>query len=186
MIQDNNMETNDKGSMGDLHSIQLRSREIDGILNDPSHWFVRAGSFIMLGMVILIMSICLLIRYPDSVEVGVKTVNQDLCTMRVEVPNSNVVSLISIGCQALFEADDMPHTHYGYLEGTVTAVSYKAQEHVFVFTIMFPRKTFKAYFKKIQKQSFGITNVGGNLILRTRSRSVFERLYSKLRVSIDR
>lgn len=186
MIQDNNMETNDKGSMGDLHSIQLRSREIDGILNDPPHWFVRAGSFIILGMVILIMSICLLIRYPDSVEVGVKTVNQDIGTMHVEVPNSNVASLISIGCQALFEADNMPHSHYGYLVGTVATVSYKAQNHMFVFMIRFPYGTYKAYFKKIPMQSFGVTNVGGNLILRTRSRSVFERLYSKLRVSIDR
>ncbi|SHJ05689.1 HlyD family secretion protein [Aquimarina spongiae] len=51
----------------DLDDIQLRSEEVQEILTRVPHWMIRWGNLLILGLVILLLFLSWLIKYPDVI-----------------------------------------------------------------------------------------------------------------------
>ena len=52
----------------------LKSGQLDEIIGQPPNWLVRWGSIIFLMIIILIVSLSILIRYPEMIVMPFKTI----------------------------------------------------------------------------------------------------------------
>ncbi|MEO1013020.1 MAG: HlyD family efflux transporter periplasmic adaptor subunit [Bacteroidota bacterium] len=50
-----------------LEDIQLRSEEVGDILSKVPHWMIRWGSLLILGLILLVLALTWLIKYPDII-----------------------------------------------------------------------------------------------------------------------
>ena len=156
-------------TLNHLDSLHLRDREIDGILNDPPGWFVRVGSFIMLGLVVLIIGVCLLIKYPDSVETSIDLTAHSV-TQHINIPYSKTAADIITGTEVSIELDNRPKQKYGLLKGTVKNIDYSAELGQYNITIEIV---------PLQKDAHGVA------IVQASSKNLLQRLYETLRPKAD-
>jgi hypothetical protein len=152
-----------------ISSFKLRGREIDAILNDPPHWFVRVGGYIMLGLIVIIIGLCLLVRYPDTIRVPIVIVH-NTTEQVVNVSYSKAASEITPGVEVLIEIDNKPHQKYGYIRGRITQFKYSAKTGSFRATVtMLP----------VRYDAKGVA------IIHTKEKNLLQRLYSTLSHKIN-
>lgn len=118
----------------DITPFQLHNRYISDILSDPPHWFVRIGGFLMLFLVIVIIGICMLIRYPDTIKQEV-TYNSSTKLYHAVVPYSKLSAEVPIGATVKIELDNRPQQQYGYFIGNVARKNFSSKEQAYLLTI---------------------------------------------------
>ena len=50
-----------------LEDIELRSEEVQDILTRVPHWMIRWGSTLFLGLIVMILALSWIIKYPDKI-----------------------------------------------------------------------------------------------------------------------
>lgn len=125
------MQDSDKNT---FTPFKLRNRHISDILNDPPHWFVRIGGFLMLLLVVVIIGICMLIKYPD-------TIKQDVIYHRstelfyATMPYSTLSASVPMGTTVKIELDNRPKQQYGYIIGILSHKFFSSKEQTYTFSI---------------------------------------------------
>ena len=156
----------------DITPFQLHNRYISDILNDPPHWFVRIGGFLMLFWVIVIIGICRLIRYPDTIKQEV-TYNSSTKLYHAVVPYSKLSTEVPIGATVKIELDNRPQQLYGYFIGTITRRDFSSKKQAYFFTIT-------PQFNNIPTQK-SPKYINGTATIIVKERSLFQRLCSSIK-----
>lgn len=164
------MDSND-----DFSPIKLRNRYVSDILNDPPHWFVRVGGFLMLFLVGITIGICMLIRYPDTISAQA-TLNHHTGQYTLTVPYSPLAASAPIGATARIELDNRPHQQYGYVYATITHKSYTARTQTYTIVLTPTPHAHK------NKATITTSNTShGTATIMVRERSLLERMCVSLK-----
>lgn len=129
----------------------------------------------MLFLVGIIIGICMLIRYPDTISVQA-TLNRHTGQYTLIVPYSPLAASAPIGATARIESDNRPHQQYGYVYATITHKSYTARTQTYTI-ILTP--TPHAH-KNTATITAGNTSHGTATIM-VRERSLLERMCVSLK-----
>ncbi len=105
---------------GKLESIELRSEEVQDILSDVPNWMIRKGNSLFLVLIVAILIISWLIKYPDTLE------SQTVIT--TEVPPQKEYALISGKFDSIYVKNSQSVT-----KNTVLAVLENTADHLDVF-----------------------------------------------------
>ena len=159
----------------DFSPIKLRNRYVSDILNDPPHWFVRVGGFLMLFLVGIIIGICMLIRYPDTISAQA-TLNHPTGQYTLMVPYSPLAASAPIGATARLELDNRPHQQYGYVYATLTHKSYTAKTQTYTMVLT---PTSQSPKNKAVTPASNTTH--GTATIMVRERSLLERMCVSLK-----
>lgn len=148
--------------------IKLRNREVEDILNDPPHWFVRVGGYMMFLLVVVIIGICMLISYPDTIKSDVDY-NADNRLFYMSLPYSNLSAAAPVGAEVRIELENRPRQQYGYCYATLVGKSYSARTQSYTLTFK-PRSA-----KGLDRPTSGV----GTIVVR--ERNLFERFCETIR-----
>ena len=154
----------------EITPIKLRKRYVTDILNDPPHWFVRVGGYLMLFLVGIIIGICMLIRYPDTIK-GDTVYDADTGLFTVTVPYSTLTEAVASGAEARIESDNRPHQQYGYINATLIHKHYSSRTQVYTIVLK-PAQKIPIYVR---------TDTKGTATITVRERSLLERMCVSLK-----
>lgn len=96
------METRDKNS---LDQVRPQKTEVKLILGNPPGWLVYSGNMIVLGAVIVVLTLSILIRYPDTLNAPVVITSESPAT-RIVANSSGRIFRLFVADQDQVEADD--------------------------------------------------------------------------------
>ena len=159
----------------DFSPIKLRNRYVSDILNDPPHWFVRVGGFLMLFLVGIIIGICMLIRYPDTISAQA-VLDQHTGQYTIVTPYSPLAASAPIGATARIELDNRPHQQYGYVYATITHKSYTAKTQAYTIVLTPTHHT-----SKNTAATLASNTSHGTATIMVRERSLLERMCVSLK-----
>jgi hypothetical protein len=108
----------------DNSDIELRHNEADSILNDPPAWIVRVGSYMVYGLVLLIIAIAAIIKYPDTLVTEVEIINDKQANMIL--PYSNISKQVKQHTTVNIEIDNYPARDFGFLSAEIYNMEYSA------------------------------------------------------------
>ncbi|MGN1235919.1 MAG: hypothetical protein ACI4TS_00580, partial [Bacteroidaceae bacterium] len=126
---------------------------------------------LMLFLVLLIIGICMLIRYPDTISAPV-FYNASTDRYQMSVPYSRLSNYVTDGAVVRIEGDNRPYQQYGYQYAVCVSKYYdaKTQSYLFVFKPKRPKTSVKA----------GEPLISGNGTIVVRERNLMQRLYETL------
>lgn len=157
--------------------IKLHNRYVSDILNEPPHWFVRIGGFLMLFLVVLIIGICMLIKYTDTIS-GSVSYNAETDCYQMSVPYSRLSNSVADGAVIRIEVDNRPYQKYGYKYAVLVSKFYdaKTQSYSLVFK---PKRS-----KREVKSDAPLTSGSG--VIFVGERNLMQRLYETLTYKVVR
>ena len=104
--------------------IELRSEEVQEVMNRVPPAILRYGSGVLLGIVLLLLGGSAWFSYPETVvtEFTLATGTDTLPTGTARVPMTEIGKM-QLGQRAVIHLTGFPEQEYGFMEGTVTDVS---------------------------------------------------------------
>ena len=104
--------------------IELRSEEVQEVMNRVPPAILRYGSGVLLGIVLLLLGGSAWFSYPETVvtEFTLATGTDTLPTGTARVPMAEI-GKIQLGQRAVIHLTGFPEETYGFMEGSITAVS---------------------------------------------------------------
>ena len=104
--------------------IELRSEEVQEVMNRVPPAILRYGSGVLLGIVLLLLGGSAWFSYPETVvtEFTLATGTDSLPTGTARVPMAEI-GKIQLGQQVVIHLTGFPEETYGFMEGSITAVS---------------------------------------------------------------
>ena len=104
--------------------IELRSEEVQEVMNRVPPAILRYGSGVLLGIVLLLLGGSAWFSYPETVvtEFTLATGTDSLPTGTARVPMAEI-GKIQLGQRAVIHLTGFPEETYGFMEGSITAVS---------------------------------------------------------------
>ena len=104
--------------------IELRSEEVQEVMNRVPPAILRYGSGVLLGIVLLLLGVSAWFSYPETVvtEFTLATGMDGLPQGAGRVAMLDI-GKIALGQQVVIHLTGFPEETYGFMEGTVTAVS---------------------------------------------------------------
>ena len=104
--------------------IELRSEEVQEVMNRVPPAILRYGSGVLLGIVLLLLGGSAWFSYPETVvtEFTLATCTDSLPTGTARVPMAEI-GKIQLGQRAVIHLTGFPEETYGFMEGSITAVS---------------------------------------------------------------
>lgn len=104
--------------------IELRSEEVQEVMNRVPPAILRYGSGVLLGIVLLLLGGSACFSYPETVltEFTLATGTDTLPTGTARVPMAEIGKM-QLGQRAVIHLTGFPEETYGFMEGSVTAVS---------------------------------------------------------------
>lgn len=117
--------------------IELRHSEVDAILNDPPAWIVRVGSYMIYGLILTLIIIAAIIKYPDTVtaEIELKTGN----VASITLPYSNLAKQIKNSSSINIELDNYPAKDFGFVQAKIERIEYSAINAQYKITLLLPQ-----------------------------------------------
>lgn len=110
--------------MAEEKEIELRSEEVQEVMNRVPPAILRYGSGVLLGIVLLLLGGSAWFSYPETVvtEFTLATGTDSLPTGTARVPMAEI-GKIQLGQRAVIHLTGFPEETYGFMEGSITAVS---------------------------------------------------------------
>ena len=110
--------------MAEEKGIELRSEEVQEVMNRVPPAILRYGSGVLLGIVLLLLGGNAWFSYPETVvtEFTLATGTDSLPTGTARVPMAEI-GKIQLGQRAVIHLTGFPEETYGFMEGSITAVS---------------------------------------------------------------
>ena len=110
--------------MAEEKEIELRSEEVQEVMNRVPPAILRYGSGVLLGIVLLLLGGSAWFSYPETVvtEFTLATGTDTLPTGTARVPMAEI-GKIQLGQRAVIHLTGFPEETYGFMEGSITAVS---------------------------------------------------------------
>ena len=110
--------------MAEEKGIELRSEEVQEVMNRVPPAILRYGSGVLLGIVLLLLGGSAWFSYPETVvtEFTLATGTDSLPTGTARVPMAEI-GKIQLGQQVVIHLTGFPEETYGFMEGSITAVS---------------------------------------------------------------
>ena len=110
--------------MAEEKVIELRSEEVQEVMNRVPPAILRYGSGVLLGIVLLLLGGSAWFSYPETVvtEFTLSAGTDTLPTGTARVPMAEI-GKIQLGQRAVIHLTGFPEETYGFMEGSVTAVS---------------------------------------------------------------
>ena len=110
--------------MAEEKGIELRSEEVQEVMNRVPPAILRYGSGVLLGIVLLLVGGSAWFSYPETVvtEFTLATGTDSLPTGTARVPMAEI-GKIQLGQQVVIHLTGFPEETYGFMEGSITAVS---------------------------------------------------------------
>ena len=104
--------------------IELRSEEVQEVMNRVPPAILRYGSGVLLGIVLLLLGGSAWFSYPETVvtEFTLATGTDSLPTGTARVPMAEI-GKIQLGQRAVIHLTGFPEETYGFMEGSITALS---------------------------------------------------------------
>ena len=104
--------------------IELRSEEVQEVMNRVPPAILRYGSGVLLGIVLLLLGGSAWFSYPETVvtEFTLATGTDTLPTGTARVPMTEI-GKIQLGQRVVIHLTGFPEETYGFMEGSITAVS---------------------------------------------------------------
>ena len=104
--------------------IELRSEEVQEVMNRVPSAILRYGSGVLLGIVLLLLGGSAWFSYPETVVTEcVLTLGSDhLPQAKTQVPMQDI-GKIAMGQRVVIHLTGFPEETYGFMEGSITAVS---------------------------------------------------------------
>ena len=104
--------------------IELRSEEVQEVMNRVPPAILRYGSGVLLGIVLLLLGGSAWFSYPETVvtEFTLSAGTDSLPTGTARVPMTEIGKM-QLGQRAVIHLTGFPEETYGFMEGSVTAVS---------------------------------------------------------------
>ena len=110
--------------MAEEKEIELRSEEVQEVMNRVPPAILRYGSGVLLGIVLLLLGGSAWFSYPETVvtEFTLATGTDTLPTGTARVPMAEI-GKIQLGQRVVIHLTGFPEETYGFMEGSITAVS---------------------------------------------------------------
>ena len=110
--------------MAEEKEIELRSEEVQEVMNRVPPAILRYGSGVLLGIVLLLLGGSAWFSYPETVvtEFTLATGTDTLPTGTARVPMTEI-GKIQLGQRVVIHLTGFPEETYGFMEGSITAVS---------------------------------------------------------------
>ncbi|MDR2126865.1 MAG: hypothetical protein LBP63_08560 [Prevotellaceae bacterium] len=158
-----------------ISDIEIYNNEVDTILNDPPVWLVRVGSYMIYGLVVIIIIIAAIIKYPDTImsEIMINTTD----TINIKIPYNNTTKQISLNTDVNVELNNYPANDFGVLSAKIKHFEYYANTQEYLLTILLP-KDFKSNTGKTIKY---IENNKGKATIILNNKSLLQRIFEILR-----
>ena len=154
--------------------IELRHNEVDAILNDPPAWIVRVGSYMIYGLVLMIITIAAIIKYPDTItsEIELKASGKT----SIMLPYSNLARQIKQNENVNIELDNYPAKDFGFLTAKVGNIEYSAINQNYEITLLLPQKI-----ELKNHKTLSITNtIKGKATIILNNKSLLQRILNTL------
>ncbi|MDR1553042.1 MAG: hypothetical protein LBS69_06225 [Prevotellaceae bacterium] len=164
----------DKYEKENFADVEIYNNEVDTILNDPPVWMVRVGSYMIYGLVLIIIAIAAIVKYPDTITTEIVINSAD--TANIKIPYSNAAKQINLNTSVSIELNNYPAKDFGVLYAKIKQFEYYANTQEYLLTVLLP-KNFKSNTGKTIKH---VENNKGKATIVLNNKSLLQRVFEAL------
>jgi hypothetical protein len=154
----------------DYSDIEVRHNEVDSILNNPPVWLVRVGSYMIYGLVLIIILIAAIIKYPDTATAEI-TINAG-DTANIKIQYSNIAKQINLNTNVNIELNNYPARDFGTLAAKISSIEYIANMQQYSINILLPQEFTLSNGTKINRKP----NLKGKATIALNNKSLLQRV----------
>jgi hypothetical protein len=154
--------------------IELQHTDVDNILSEPPVWLVRVGSYMIYGLVLIIILIAAIIKYPDTIIAEVVVNTSDKASMTL--PYSNIAKQIKQNTDVNIELNNYPAKDFGFLTAKTYNIEYSAITQQYTIILLLPKELTLNKGKKI----IITADTKGNATILLNNKSLLQRVFEIL------
>jgi len=121
------------------NNLNLRSEEVQELLTRPPHWMIRWGTFLIFGIMVLLLAFSRIIAYPDLIDadVFVSAVQSDKILLTGQT-DARYFTKLKPGLKVNMRLDCYPTDEFGQITGILDSVSARADAGTLTLFITIP------------------------------------------------